>query len=328
MKKKNGKQAIIVTTGRFASTAQKHITENNLPITLMDLEKLAAIAHKAGIKLVYKKEEPEAYTIMYSSDREFREHLAKRLKSEFQCSDDIVLNLAVVKRSIALTPFYKIDYRVSAEFVLPDKGVYKEAGEGSFYISERTGKILNEDFAKIYDTIPRMAYDPVGKEAELLRPKKQILESLYDRVRSGHTKYVPYETRSGKLLTKTCTPSKKDITVQNVVCLYLPLSDVEYEMFGKSRKVRSLESNSADFIVIEPKAHVCDICGGKISDRGTVCVKCGKVVDEKHSAPCSRCGKTLCAECSLYVSKFLGKKEPICGTCANKEPGLKIKERK
>jgi len=328
MKKKRVKEGIIVTSGRFASTAQKHVDENGLPITLMDLEKLAAVAYKAGIKLVYKKEEPEAYTILHNSDREFREHLAKRLKQELRCSDDISLNLAIVKRSITLVPYYKIDYRVSSEFEASGKVIHKEAGEGSYYIGERTGKIEGDEFAKIYDMAPRMAYNPEGKEAELLRPRKQILEAIYDRVQDVHTKYVPYETKSGKLATKTCTPSKKEITIQNVMCLYLPLSDTEYELFGKSRTIRTLESSSDKFTVIEPKEHTCDVCGGKISNDGMVCVKCGKVVDEKHSACCGRCGKTLCAECSLYVSRFLGKKEPICGACANKEPGLKIKERK
>ena len=328
MKKKNIKEGVIVTSGRFASTAQKHVDENKLPITLMDLEKLASMAYKAGIKLIYKKEEPEAFTIISNSDREFREHLAKRLKQELQCSDDIGLNLSIPERKITLVPFYKIDYKVNAEFDISGKVIHKETGEGYFYIGERTGKIVGEDFVKVYDMAPRMAYEPKGKEADLLRPRKQILDTLYDRVRDIHTKYVPYTAKSGKVGTKTCTPAKKDITIQNVMCLYLPLSDVEYELFGKRRTIRSLESSSDEFFIMEPKEHSCDICGGKITKDGTVCVKCGNVTDEKHSAPCSRCGKTLCAECSLYVSKFLGKKEPICGTCANKEPGLKIKNYK
>jgi len=328
MKKKKVKEGIIVTSGRFASTAQKYIDENSLPITLMDIEKLASVAYKAGIKLVYKKEEPEAFTIMSNSDREFREHLAKKLKQELQCSDDIALNIAVLKRNITLVPFYKIDYRVNAEFVVSGKVIHKETGEGSFYINEGTGKVEGEDFIKVYDMAPRMAYTPAGKEAELLKPRKQILESLYDKVQSIHTKYIPHVKSSGKPAFKTCTPSKKDITIQNTICLFLPLSDVEYELFGKSRTIRSLESSSADFTVIEPKNHSCDICNAKIAKDGTVCVKCGNVVDEKHGVRCSRCSKTLCVNCALYVSKFLGKKEPICGTCANKEPGLKIKDYK
>ena len=328
MKKKKVKEGIIVTTGRFASTAQKHIDENKIPVTLMDLEKLASIAHKAGIKLVYKKEEPEAFTIISNSDREFREHLAKRLKQELRCSDDIGLNIAVLKRKITLVLFYKIDYKVNAEFVVSGKVIHKEVGEGSFYINEKTGKIEGDDFVRIYDMAPRMAYTPVGKEADLLRPRKQVLDSLYDRVQSVHTKYIPYTPKPDKVVTKTCSPSKKDITIRNVMCLYLPLSDVEYELFGKAKTIRSLESSSDDFTVIEPKDHVCDICGGRTAGDGQVCVKCGSVTDAKHSACCSRCGKTLCVECSLYVSKFLGKKEPICGSCANKEPGIKIKNYK
>ncbi len=326
MKKKKVKEGIIVTSGKFASTAQKYIDENNLPITLMDLEKLASIAFKAGIKLVYKKEEPEAFTIIANSDREFREHLSKKLKKELQCSDDIGLNIAIIKRDISHVVYYKINYRVDAEFTASNKVIHKETGDGYFYISESTGRIEGDEFSKVYDMAPRMAYDPQGKDAALLKPRKQILDVLYDKVQSMHTKYVPYMTKSNKLSTKTCTPTKKDITIQNVMCLYLPLSDVEYEMFGKARTIRSLESSSEEFTIIDPKVFACDICGGKISKNGIVCVKCGNIVDEKHSARCSRCNKTLCVNCSSYVSKFLGKKEPICGTCANKEPGLKIKK--
>ncbi|MCL2032369.1 MAG: restriction endonuclease [Methanomassiliicoccaceae archaeon] len=328
MKKKKVKEGIIVTSGRFASTAQKYIDENNLPVTLMDLERLAAIAFKAGIKLVYKKEEPEAFTIISNSDREFKEHLAKKLKQDLQCSEEIGLNLSIKRRDISLVLFYKIDYRVDAEFTASGKVIHKETGEGSFYVSERTGKIEGEDFAKVYDMAPRMAYDPEGKDAALLKPRKQILDALYDRVQDAHTKYVPYMAKPDKLSTKTCSPSKKDITIQNIMCLYLPLSDVEYEMFGKSRTIRSLESSSAEFSVIEPKAYSCDICGGKIAKDGAVCVKCGNVTDGKHGVRCSRCSKTLCTNCALAISKFLGKKEPICGECANKEPGLKIKDYK
>ena len=325
MKNKKVKEGIIVTSGRFASTAQKHVDENKLPITLVDLEKLASIAYKAGIKLVYKKEEPDAFTIISSSDREFREYLAKRLKRELQCSEEIGLNLTILKRSITLVLFYKIDYKVDAEFVVSGKAIHRETGGGSFYISERTGKVEGEDFAKVYDMVPRMAYAPVGKDADLLKPRKQILGSLYDKVQTAHTKYVPFKTRSDKLSTKTCVPPKKDISVQNVMCLYLPLSETEYELFGKSRTIRSIESSSEEFFVIEPKDHICDICGGKIADDGIVCVKCGNLADDKHGVRCSRCNKTLCVNCAFYVSKFLGKKEPICGECANKETGAKIK---
>lgn len=325
MKKKKVKEGIIVTSGRFASTAQKHVDENNLPITLMDLERLAAVAFKAGIKLVYKKEEPEAFTIISNSDREFREHLAKKLKKDLHCSEDIGLNLTIKKRDISHILFYKINYRLDAEFTASNKVIHKETGEGYFYISEKTGKIEGDDFAKVYDMAPRMAYTPEGKEADLMRPRKQILDVLYDKVQDMHTKYIPYMTKSNKLSTKTCAPSKKDITIQNVMCLYLPLSDVEYELFGKSRTVRSLESSSEDFTVIEPKTYNCDICGGRVSKDGIVCAKCGSICDDKHGVRCSRCGCTLCTECALFISKFLGKKDPICGTCANKEPGLKIK---
>ena len=326
MKKKKVKEGIIVTTGRFASTAQKHVDENNLPITLMDIEKLASIAYKAGIKLVYKKEEPDAFTIISNSDREFRENLSKRLKHDLKCSEDISLNLSIVKRDISFSLFYKIDYTVNAEFEASKKVIHTERGEGSYYIDEK-GRIQDDAFVKIYDMVPRMAYSPDGKTLEISKPSKQVLDSLYGKVQSIHTKYVPY-MKKDKLSTKKCEPTKKDITIQNVMCLYLPLSDVEYEMFGKKRAIRPLESGNDNFIIIEPEIYKCDVCNGKISRDGTVCVKCGNIVDDKHSAICSRCKCTMCTECSLFVSKFLGKGEPICSTCADKEPGLKIKGQK
>jgi hypothetical protein len=325
MKSKKVKEGIIVTSGHFASTAQKYVEENNLPITLMDIEKLASVAYKAGIKLVYKKEEPDAYTIIHNSDREFREHLAKRLKDELRCSDDIALNISILKRDISLVLYYRISYKVDAEFRVSDKVIHKETGEGYYYIDERTGKVGGEDFAKLYDMVPRIAYSPEGNE--IPRPGKRVMDALYDRVQREHTKYIPY-VKKDKPSTKTCSPSKKEITIQDVMCLYLPLSDVEYELFGKSRTIRSLESSTDDFSVIDSDINKCDMCGGRTSEKGVVCVKCGNVVDEKHTAECSRCGKLLCAGCSLYVSRFLGKKEPICGSCANKEPGLKIKDYK
>jgi hypothetical protein len=138
--------------------------------------------------------------------------------------------------------------------------------------------------------------------------------------------YVPYMKKADKPETKKCVPSKKDITITDVMCLYLPLSDVEYELFGKTRTIRSLETSTVDFSIIESSAHNCDICKRNTAG-GIVCAKCGNVACEKHGVRCSRCDKALCVECSLAVVKFL-KKEPICGQCVNKEPGLKIKEYK
>jgi len=327
MKQKKVKEGIIVTSGRFASTAQKHVDENDLPITLMDLEKLAAMALKAGIKLVYKKEEPDAYTIISNSDREFSAHLAGRLEKELQCSEEIGLNLAILKRNITMQLFYKINYAVNSEFVVSGNVIHKEKGEGYFYISEKTGKIEGDDFAKVYDMVPKMAYAHEGKEVDLMKPSKQILSTVYSNVQSAHTKYVPYKTRSEKLSEKKCVPSKNDISVQNIMCLYLPFSDVDYELFKKSRNIKSLETSSADFFVFEPKNLSCDICGGKIEKDGIVCVSCGCIADDKHGVRCSRCNKTLCTNCALFISKFLGKKEPICAACANKEPDAKIKSK-
>jgi hypothetical protein len=354
MKKKKIKEGMVVTSRRFASTAQKYIDEKKLSITLMDIDDLSAVASKAGIKIVYTKDakkevktdpkkdigkgikkeiikeartdEPNAYTIISNSDREFRDHLAKRLKQEMQCTEDIALNLAVKKRSITLVPFFKVSYHVEAEFTASKMIIHKEVGEGQFYINDRTGKIEDEDFAKIYDMIPRMAYDPPGKDPEFFKPKKQAIDALYDRVQKVHTKYVPYMKKADKPDTKKCVPSKKEITITDVMCLYLPLSDVEYELFGKVRTIRSLESSTPDFTVIESSIRKCDLCG-KNAENGIVCAKCGSAVCEKHGVRCSRCNKTLCTECALAAVKFL-KKEPICGACANKEPGLRIKDYK
>ncbi|AIZ56039.1 restriction endonuclease [Candidatus Methanoplasma termitum] len=328
MKNKRVKEGIIVTNGRFATTAQKYVEDSNIPITLMEIEKLASVAFKAGIKLVYKKEEPEAYILMKNSDREFREHLSKKLKNSIKCTDDIALNLSIVKRDISLVLFYKIDYSVNAEFEASKKIIHKESGEGSCYISERYSKIMDDEFIEIYDMVPKMAYEPKGKEADLMKPRKQILDVLYDRVIEKHTKYIPIKTGPDKIVNKKCAPSKKDIIVQNVTCLFVPLSDTEYEMFGRKRTIQSLESGTENFFALEPKWLVCDVCDKKITGDIFLCKKCGKMTDDKHTAICSRCNTILCTECSLFISKFLGKNEPICPSCAEKEPGLKIKGNK
>jgi len=96
-------------------------------------------------------------------------------------------------------------------------------------------------------------------------------------------------------------------------------------MFGRKRTIKALESGTENFFVLEPKWLTCDVCDKKITGDIFVCKKCGKMADEKHTAICSRCNTILCTECSLYISKLLGKNEPICPSCANKEPGLKIK---
>ena len=325
MKKKKVKEGIIATTGRFASTAERYIDENEIPITLMEIEKLASIAYKAGIKLVYKKEEPDAFTLMKNSDREFREHLSKKLKNSIKCSEDIALNLSIVKRDVSLVLFYKIDYSVNAEFEASKKIIHKEAGEGSFYISEKYSKIMDEEFIEIYDMVPKMAYEPKGKEVDLMKPRKQILDELYDQVIEKHTKYIPIRSKDDKITNKKCAPSKKNITIQKVTCLFVPLSDTEYEIFGRKRTIQSLESGTENFFVLEPKWLMCDVCDKKITGDIFLCKKCGKMTDDKHTAICSRCNMILCTECSLYISKFLGKNEPICPSCAVKEPGLKIK---
>jgi len=323
MKRKKVKEGIIVTTGRFASTAQKYIDENDLPITLMDLERLESVAYKAGIKLVARKEEPEAFTILSNSNREFRGHLAKRLTKDLGCSENLEIDMSIVSRNVKLIPYYKIDYRVNAEFKSSDKVIHKETGEGYLYLNDK-GKIENEDFIRIYDMVPRLAYNPVGKEASRMKPGKQVTDTLYDRVQKEHTVFVPHVTKSGKVSTKTCTPAKKDITIQNVMCLFLPLSDVEYDLFGKTRTIRILESNSENFIIYESSIDKCDICGGKIS-KAIICSKCGNIVDDKHGHQCSRCNKAICSNCGFQISKLIGKKEPICEACADNEPRLKIK---
>ena len=323
MKRKKVKEGIIVTTGRFANTAQKYIDENDLPITLMDMVRLESMAYKAGIKLVERKEEPEAFTILSNSNREFRGHLAKRLTKDLGRSENLEIDMSITSRNVKLIPYYRIDYRVNAEFKSSDKVIHKETGEGYLYLDEK-GNIKNEDFIRIYDMVPRLAYDPVGKEASRMKPNKQVTDSLHERVQKEHTVFVPYVTKSGKVSTKTCTPAKKDIMIQNVMCLFLPLSDIEYNLFGKARTIKILESNSEDFIIFESSIDKCDICGGKIS-KAIICSKCGNIVDDKHGHQCSRCNQSICSNCGLLISKLIGRKEPICVTCADNEPKLKMK---
>lgn len=334
----NISKGMIVTTGHFSRDAIEHVLTNQLPIELIDLEKLKEIAHKAGYMLLCSETDTQGGTIFYLSPEDeqiFQTHLASYLNKKLDSAPQSIGTLLNIKQKDSeLRSAYRVDFQLHADFSTSIGLIHSENCAGSLYVLENELAVCADQLAETFSHSKFLPYtaDVSTPLASINRYKtiNEITERAQTHIIETHTRQVTYCGKNNREYTKTCTPSKKDIFIENIVHLYLPFSFVEFMLAGRTRKISLAENQTDDFFVFNNEFLNCETCHKPIR-KGLLCNDCGSFahVSKKktHGFNCTLCGKTICISCAAYFRKYLFLKKPVCHSCAT-EQRLKTKKYK
>lgn len=335
----NISRGIIVTTGHFSKEAVNHIAVNNLPIDLIDQNRLKEMAYKVGYTLLLSELDDKSGAMQYippESEEVFKDHLSLFIgRTLLSYPNSISSELAIEQKKSILIPFYKVEYDVNATFSTSVGLIHTEKCSGIVYLSQHDLALCSDSFSQRF---PASSFKPYDPAADLTCADKscseptmnELTKNAYEYIIQRHTKNVSYVGRNNQSYTKTCAPSKKDILIKDVAHVYIPHSDVEFLLHNRKRKISLAENNTSSFFVLSENFLNCEICNSKISS-GVLCNDCGAVAHiskkKSHGLKCSFCEKTICISCAGYFRKYLLFKKPVCSSCAI-ERRLKTKKYK
>ncbi|AGN25431.1 hypothetical protein A3206_03955 [Candidatus Methanomassiliicoccus intestinalis] len=324
----NVSKGIIVTTGYFSKDAVNHVNINNLPIDLIDRDRLKEIAYGVGYSLLLSESDDKSGSMQYippESGEIFKDHLSSFIsRTLLSYPNSISSELAIEEKKSVLVPFYKVEYDVNATFSTSVGLIHTEKCSDTLYLRQQDLSLCDSSFSQCFPASSFKSYDPVADmtcvdQSGPAPTMNELTKTAYEYIINKHTRSVSYDGRNNQSYTKTCAPSKKDILIKDVTHVYIPYSDIEFLLHDRKRKMSLAENHTSSFFVLNENFLNCEICNSKISS-GMLCNDCGAVVHvskkKSHGLKCSFCDKTVCISCSQYFKKYLFFKKPVCSACA------------
>jgi restriction endonuclease Mrr len=309
------KRGMVVTTGRFTNPAQEYATrlqqnDDPHPIELLDGEGLREIADEIGLDLYNGRIEilcdetlrpydpaagvdaPVAEAFRDIENIEATDLPAPRSEATFRSVVAVTADTnAVFETSVGV--IHRIDERT--RFV-----VHAERGQPQVAVDDVATLVTENLHATVELDTDRFgeAFDEV-EERRFGQTQTEYKEWAVDRLQDHHTTTVSYTGDNNVTYTKTCEPTRLDISVQSIEPVYLPgvrqttelqeyTYPYEYYAAGPSR------------VTAEDGIHRCVHCETSgVDEAYTYCPNCGAIACEGHIETERLEGEPVCTGCAV-----------------------------
>lgn len=339
----NVDKGLVVTSGRFSEAAIKYAEK--IGVDLIDGDKLIELGKQLGIPVLYKKRVPIAENCFPISDKsKVTEKLIGFLELDLKGFSQELFKVDQI--DIRLIPTYMVDYYINATFST-SVGVVHSVGERSsvFFLGDSGNlihPIVREFLLKSKWTISRFDEKNL-KNVEIIERRKfeksfeEIKTIAVDSLIRAYTKTVSYYGKNNVRYTKTCVPTKKHITIENMSRVYFSAWNIIFLLKKRKYVIGALENSELPTNTFEvlPSSFVtfkeetakilryypekCMLCYKELKHEKFLCNDCGMVVCNKDGFECKVCGKTICREDTIFKRKYLILKEKFCSDCARSE---------
>ncbi len=239
-------------------------------------------------------------------------------------------------------PYYRIGYRLRADFRLPD-GTVKKINDNGFCVVNSINPeeifLQNEDGtirdASLTSGLGKLKRAFTGEVAEDAAISKELAKGIVnDYVARGGTDFqlvkvnplvnrgeakrialleiterntqeFTFTTKKDDIGSKVYTPRNNDVFLSDIRPVFVPVWEIGFSSSGRSYSRRMLAGSGTvleDTIDVCPNHMLKDIV--KVQKKSTiaVCEVCGDALCEKHIAQCPVCGRWLCEEHSQQCS--------------------------
>jgi restriction endonuclease Mrr len=306
-------RGVVATTGRFTGPATEYareLRESNdpHPVELLDGGDLREIADEVGLDLYNGR-------IEILCDRTLRPYDPARgvdapLRDAFRDVENIRPGeVPAATTHATFLPVVRVRARVDSRFETGAGLIHSVDEREEFVVlADREGpQMPGDDLRELVVTnttrTVELDEDALGETFDSLDVRRfgqtetEYKEWAIERVREAHTTTVQYTGDNNVTYTKTCEPSRSDVTVRAIDAVYLPrvraatgLGEYEY-------------------------SYTCDVAGPShrtVEDRVRRCVQCGDGTDDSYTY-CENCGSINCAD-HIETERLVG--DPVCTGCA------------
>jgi restriction endonuclease Mrr len=317
-------RGMVVTTGRFTGPAEEYaqrLRENGdpHPVELVDGRDLREIADEIGLDLYNGR-------IEILCDETLRPHDpatpdATPVVEAFRDVDNVdASDLPEPFSAVTFRPVVTITADVDAVFETSVGVIHRIDDRTRFLVHARRDgpDVLDERLARL---VAENAHATVDLDEERIgdvfdhveqrrfgQTQTEYKEWAVDRLRESHTTTVTYEGDNNVTYTKTCEPTRSDVSVRSIDPVYLP--DV--------RQTTTVQSYTYPYqyyaagpsrVTVEDGIHQCVHC--ETSGAGesyTFCANCGSINCGSHVETERLEGDPVCTGCAV-VERFALKKK-------------------
>ena len=316
-------RGMVATTGRFTGPAEEYAESLRAagdphPVELLDGKDLRAIADEVGLDLYNGR-------IEILCDRSLRPFDPARgvdapLRDAFRDVRNIrVADVPAGRTHATFRPVVRVQADVDAVFET-GAGVIHTVDEREQFVllADRDGpQIPGQDLRQLvvanFDRTVELDEDALGERFDSLDVRRfGLTETGYkewavERVREAYTTTVQYTGDNNVTYTKTCEPTRSDISVQRIDAVYVPrvrsataLGDYEYtytaDVAGPSHRT------------VEDGVRQCVQCGDAADSTYTYCANCGSVNCTDHTETERLVGEPVCTGCAVTAKFFYSRK--------------------
>jgi hypothetical protein len=304
-------KGIVVTTGGFTKDVIQYVGDHQLPIELIDANRLTDLMAKAGYGSEDGRPGPRISVLSLPEKKEMDAKLAAYLDNKLYSSPKGFGELIDVRNvNASLIPTYLASYTVNAVFSTSAGRIHEERATGRLLINGNSGEYLGEGISNYISRSSSDALIPFDGVAEKIQnkeypcftlPMNRVNDALTRTVMERHTRNVVYYGRNNQRYTKTCTPNRNQIEIHDITQLYLPQMKVSMNLFGREHEATFIDAGNPDILVLGSTVSQCATCGKDLSAKGILC---------------NECGGSVCLTCGTVKKRMFLFRTVLCPRCA------------
>lgn len=314
---------IIVTTGKFTKDAIEYaanLTKNHdKSIEMFDLHKIMELAHKAGIELETGRMK-KIYTYQVVDSLAIAKEVSPLI-------DDLVSHpapasnlLRISGTRVKLRAMYFASISVQQSFSTSVGLIHRiDVRDMPCLFDGKTGVLRKPAVVHFFGrpslttaSLPEYNYTRSSFDLDDSTLRRNIIQTTIEE----HTAHIEYQGRNNQTYVKKCTPSARNIHIDNLRQVYVPRYYMTLRALGCSYSCH-IDHNGIDSQIHKPTWTRCYQCG---SDGNLLlCNECGRVAHTSwfgaHGFRCRECSKTVCGSCVWKTRRLFLFKSHFCRDC-------------
>lgn len=240
------------------------------------------------------------YEVNYSVNQIFRTSVGQ-VHQESADHERILLNFP--RRDI--TDFLGLRNEIQFSKTVENSGLHAMSYEAK-NASEEALKKRIKGFVK---TVEGSDIPVISHEVE--NPREEALK----RIKELHSKSISYRARtSNRRYTKQCGISDRNIRINAVHLLYLPVIKLNFKLVRTPYSMITVQKSNGKILNLgyqdDWRRCVCNTCGVLLREGGSL--------EEMEGFRCSKCGQITCRKDGHWRKKHIFSKELVCPSCYEK----------
>lgn len=326
-------RGMLVTTGRFTEEAIAHakkLAAQGTTVEMIDKPILVDMASKARIRLRSKGEALNIWSYSIPDKPQTEGTVGTFLETQISTSPRRPIDLLrASNRSLTYISVFAVRYSVDAIFQTSVGMIHREHAAGrSIMLDGHSGHVVNNSVVSFFEKEPRTRFTGIHLDFRGELPSFKVDSmTLQGKAKAAiaqlHTRTVSYPGKNNVQYSKTCEPGERDIQVEDIKQLYMPVASLDFRLEGVPYHLDCVQGPSGRLLPLSHDILKCRLCNLSIRQGGLLCGVCGRVTHSGglrlasiHGFRCGACGRTTCRFDGHWTRRFFVWRRLLCPSCA------------